>query len=350
MLAAEGLVVLLAFLVACACISPFPDGAIGVRWAVLSVGVPTLVIVSRTQVPWIVIAALALPLAWSPDPIGGVELWWSFVLLALVAAAGPTDLTRVYWAIGCGLAVNSAFAALQWIGFEPVDHVGGWTVSGLFFNKAQQNNFIALAVIGLLSLRDWRAYLLAAWCAFPMFAPTLSRGPLVALGMVGLVLLWRRSRGLAAAAACAAVLAVLWMIGQPGRLTSNADRLVTWIDAGQNLTAFGHGLGSFRWAYPEMEFAHNDGLQIAYELGIPGLIAFGSLICISLRAASHTERLILMAFLVEGLFGFPLYWPTTGFLAALCVGSALRRHELRRSVFVGEHIGHAGQMAEGQPA
>ena len=312
----------------------------------LSIGAPLLAIMTRAYIPWLVMAALAVPLAWSPDPVGGVMLWWCFAMLAVLAMAVPPDLTRAYWAIGLGLSINTVIGVLQWIGFDPVDHVGGWTVSGLFFNKSPQNNFIALAIIGLLSLKDWRAYCIAAWAALPLFAPAISRGPFAALGVVGLVLLWQWSRWLAAAVACVAGMALLAAIGSPGRLESNVDRLTTWFDAVRHLHLFGNGLGSFRWAYPEMEFAHNDLIQVGYELGLPGLVAFGVLAAVALRYAGQTERLILVAFLVEGLFAFPLYWPATVFLAALCLGSALRRRALFRLVVHVERVNHAGQVVE----
>jgi len=317
-------------------------------WA-MSLGVPLLAYVKplTSRIPYVVSAVLAIPLAWSPDPVGGVLLWWALVMLVFLVAVAPLDLTKAYWGIGLGLSINSVFAALQWYGYEPIQHVGaGWAVSGLFFNKSPQNNFIALAVIGLLSIKDWRAWCIAAWAALPLFAPAISRGPLMALAAAGLVLLWRYSRWMAVVAAVIAVLALLAAIGQPGRLGSNVDRLTTWFDAVHHMNIIGNGLGSFRWHYPEMEYAHNDLIQLAYEFGPVGVIAYAMLALTVLWWAGLTERLILVAFLTEGLFAFPLYWPATSFLAALCAGSALRRRALYRPVVRVERVNHAGQVVE----
>lgn len=347
MSAGEGLLCVLAFGVTVACISPFPDGAIGVRWALLSIGVPALAIISRTHVPLVAISILASTLIWSPDPVGGLEVWWGLLLLGLLVAAAPADLRPVYWAVGAGLAINSIFAALQFAGFDPVSHPGEPGVNGLFFNKMQQNNLIALAVIGLVSLNDWRAWALAAWSSWPLFVPPQSRGALLALAAPGVVLLWRWRKLAAVACGTGGLAMLLLLIGAPGRLPSNLERVGTWTDAVRNLTPLGYGLGSFRWSYPEMEFAHNDLLQITYELGFPGLAAFAALMVVALRAAGSAEGLILAAFLVEGLVGFPLYWPTTGFLAALCVGAALRRRGLCRAVVSIERAGDAGEGVAG---
>lgn len=144
----------------------------------------------------------------------------------------------------------------------------------------------------------------------------------MALSAAGLVVLWKWNRWAAAVGAFAALLLLLALIGQPGRLPSNVLRIETWADAVRHLSLIGNGLGSFRFAYPEMEFAHNDFLQITYELGVPGLIVLSGLLFLGLQSQ---ERPLLIAFMVEGFFGFPLYWPATGFFAAVCLGAALRR-------------------------
>lgn len=280
-------------------------------------------------------------------PWAGVDLWWHLALLALVASVAPEDMRPLYLGIGAGLALNSAVVALQLAGLEPVSHVDGRIATGLFFNLNQQNLFVALAVIGLISLREWRGYALAAAACLPLTVPPVSRAPLLALAAVGVAALYRRHRWLALTAGAGGVLVLLMvLIALPDRIESNALRLNTWIDAAGHLTVLGHGLGSFQWAYPYMEFAHNDPLQVAYELGAVGVFAIIAIVIHIFRAGPVVERLILLAFAIEGFFDFPLYQPATGFLAALAAGHVLRvRAHLRKPVALSERADRAWETA-----
>lgn len=288
--------------------------------------------------PCLLLLYAAGSLAWSPDPMVGLGLWWQFALLFTVAWLAPDDMRPVYFAIGCGLAINSVVVAFQIEGFQPINHVAGQVASGLFFNKNYQNLFVALGVIGLLSTRQ---FLLAVIAALPLPILPLSRDPIVALAAAGAGALrgwWR-----VAAIAGGAVLLVA-LVGYSGRVLANVQRLQTWADAASHLSVFGHGLGSFRWAYPEMEYAHNDALQIAYELGIPGLVAGVSGSAYILWSGPSAERMIVLAFLVEGLFDFPLYQPATGFLAALAAGHVVRaRCGLCGDRYRRKRVDHAGK-------
>lgn len=326
----EGLVLLLAFAVAIACISPFPDGANGARWALLSL----IPFIARPSWPALAIpATAAISLAWSPDPLTGLDLAWHFTVLALIAVAAPADLSRVWWALGLGMAVNSVFVALQLAGFEPVSHRDGIFGAGLFFNRNTENNAAVLAVVALATLRDWRAWVLAPWVSLPLFAPPVSRTGLISLAAVGAAGIAHRHRWLALPGMVAVVILLLWLVGAGNRLGGNFQRIDTWTEATANLTFWGHGLGSFRHEFPGMEFAHNDALQIAYELGPLWVVVCAALVCYILWISAPGPRLVLVAFLVEGLFDFALYQPVSGMVAALCVGAALRgRTDLRRRI------------------
>lgn len=343
MLEAEKLVLALAFLLPIACISPLPDGAGAPRWALLCL-VPFFAKIDgfSSKIGIFPLFFAGFSLVWSPDPVYGSMLAFHFVLLALVIMLAPKNLTQIVWAMGFGLALNAVVVAIQLAGFQPVKHVDGQPYAGLFFNRNQQNDLTAMVIVGLLCLRGWRALLLAAWISLPLWAPPVGRTPLVALAVAGAFALPRWWR---IAALVGAGLAFFILAADPARITSGLQRLDTWTDAAGNLTILGHGLGSFRWAYPEMEWAHNDFLQISYELGLVGAAVIAALVWIAVRAPLM-PRLVLIVFLVEGLFDFPLYWPTTGFMAALCLGAALlARAELRDGVSVRERARHARKVA-----
>lgn len=321
----------------------------GTRWALLSICVP-LLFCREPRIIGITVAVLgfmALSLLWSPDPFNGLDLWWHFALIAMLVALAPASMIGVYWAMGLGLAVNSCVVLVQLFGFEPVTHIPA--ASGLFFNTNQQSCIVVLVFIALLSLDNWKATALGSWTLMPLFAGGMSRTSLVALAAAGAFALkgWMRWTALGGGVVLLAVL-----VGWSNRIDSNLQRVQTWMDMAGNLSLLGNGLGSFRFAYPVLglggfvgEHAHNDLLQISYELGFIGALAFVAFGLLVIRGAG-TERLILIAFAVEGLFDFPLYQPATAFFAALCAGAVLRRRaELRGDLPSREHVGYAGQMA-----
>jgi len=108
-------------------------------------------------------------------------------------------------------------------------------------------------------------------------------------------------------------------------------RLGTWYDAMHGFTVLGRGLGSFIVEFPRFqqyssplslrwENAHNDIVQILFELGIGGFVLIALFAIRLAQAERRPEFYALVVFLVEGLFGFPLYQPVTGGLAAVCAG------------------------------
>ncbi len=341
--------VLLAFAVTVACVSPWPDGSNAPRWLLLSIAVPCILAVpihggsAPPARQALVVLFMGATLLWSPDPWGGVDLWWHFALLAGATAIVTKSIESVFIACGAGLAVNSFVVALQLAGFEPVAHVDGQLYSGLFFNNALQNCLVVLVIVGLLHIGRWPLLVLAATISLPLFVPPVSRVTILAFVAVGVSQLgsWRRVL-LVSTAAGLLIVAIIWL---PGRAESNSLRLDLWMNILQQINLFGHGLGSLRFADPYMEYAHNDLLQIGYELGPIGAVGYAALLGYGIWYG-EAERPVLIAFAVEGLVDFPLYWPATGFLAALCLGSVLnRRYRLHNLDRCRQHLGHAGALA-----
>jgi hypothetical protein len=131
--------------------------------------------------------------------------------------------------------------------------------------------------------------------------------------------------------------AFIWSYRVNG-INTITERFGVWQDMLPHLTLFGHGLGSFIVEFPlwqshmpvleyRYENPHNDFLQIVYESGIGGLLLVAVLARQMVRATRSPEWYCLLVFLVEGCFGFPLYEPVTGGLAALCAGR----------IFIGSH-------------
>jgi len=111
---------------------------------------------------------------------------------------------------------------------------------------------------------------------------------------------------------------------------SMAQRLAIWSATATHLTFFGHSIGTFasieQTALPRalVEHAHNDILEAAFEIGSPGTLVALALASMAVYRAAFTERLVLVALAVEGLFGFPLHEPATVFMGAVVAGHAAR--------------------------
>lgn len=326
---------IVAFLVTVACISPFPDGAHVGRWAVLSIGIPILLLRQGAIWPLLFLAWPAASLIWSPEPWTGLDQLWHFGLLAGVVAT-VVELRPVLIAIGVGLAVNSCVVIHQLAGGVPVSQVDPNQAAGLFFNVNAQAEFVAMAVVGLVAMRTRLSLALVAVAAIPLFVPPVPRGAWVAIAAAACLALPRWGRLVIVAAIPVAVLLLI----TPERLPAIGERWAIWMDAAEGLTFLGAGLGGFVHAFPQREYAHNDALQIAYDLGIPGLVAFGALVAWCLWRGAGASRAVMVAFVVEGCFSFPLYQPATAFLAACAAGAALRHRLADR-----ERPGHAGQAA-----
>ncbi len=308
-----------AFLVAVAYVPWFADAANTPRWVLLSLLVPAAWRV-QTWIPAhiagaVFIALAAASLLWTPVPIEGLQPLWQFILLGAVFCIGVEleNMEPIFVGAAWGLSVSSAVALFQ---HEP---------TGLFLNKNFMAEAAVLVAVGLMVYKRWEM--------LPMLMPAiflpLSRGALLALAVAG-VLRWRAGgagiRSTAWLVATIFVAFVVLLIEQPNG-ASLGERWVIWSYTANHLSWFGHGLGSFYIDFPSFQdggfarrfdHAHNDLLELAYEFGVLAV----PLLLVWLAAMwQHSQvRLVLIAFTVEGCFGFPLFLPVTGALAALVAG------------------------------
>lgn len=338
---------LTAFLVGVAVWPWFIGFATTPRWAVLSVAVPLMCVGLRVRptvghvLGAVFLAWAAIGLAWSPNlPDALNELWkWLLLAGAFCIGAETEDLAGFWKAVGLAVAVSAAVVAVQLAGTSFVPQMA--PPSGLFGNRIFLAEFAALALIGLAG-RSW----LALPAALVLGAAT-SIGALAGVSAAAMAWLWGKSRLTAMAAPVAIVGLAMAVSPRPAiesgfarHMESAAVRLALWTDVATQLGPLGHGVGSYyvaeAQASPRQQalntretHAHNDPIEVAFEFGAPALFLAALLWC-ALGAPVRRERLVLVAFLVEGLFGFPLHNPATAFVAAvvaghLCgVGSRLR--------------------------
>jgi len=329
------------FLVAILILPGIPELATAPRWCVLAAVVPFIWYFNpgtRTRghvLGLLFLAWCALSLAWTFNFYDGLLQAGKFGLLGLLFCIGAArrDLNAVWVAAALGAGVNSAIMIAQTLGWDGLPQVT--LPAGTFYNKNFAAEFCVIAAVGILGVPRWRWLVLMA---IPGVILGQSKTVFLALGCALILLIWQKNK--VAAALSGAATAVLGTIF--GGYTF-IQRTQMWEDTLAGMTFWGRGIGSFWATYPEYAKqidslalrpteAHNDLLQLLYELG-PGSLVLVALLAFALRGPLTREHYVTVVFLVIGLAAFPLYMPATAMFAALAVGHLCRdRVELRSPV------------------
>jgi hypothetical protein len=314
------------FLISVAYVPWFASAAYAGRWSVMLVGGAVALIfvprINATRAHWIGLLFLvwcAFSLVWSVSPFDslGELIQWITIAIVFCIAAETENLLRVYKALGFGMIVSAVFSIAQALGYQSIWQLANGS-TGLFLSQTGINEIAAIALIIAIGSRMW-------W-AIP--APTICL--LLASGREGWAML-------AVAALFAAwqlttpfgrVMLVnfgLWAIGFVIFFKFNSgifhisDRIEIWSFALNHLRPFGWGLGTFAALQPGYEFAHNEFLHYAFELGI-GVIPLIGVFVYALMASPVVERAALAALMAAALVYFPLHAPATAFLVAVLAG------------------------------
>lgn len=313
-----------AFGVTVAYVPMIPSGSTYGRYALLGLGAAALLARARLtlSVGHVLLAGLLTWMAcgflWTTstlDTAGELALWVMLAAAFCVAFDLP-DLEDVLAGFCAGMLVSACFALAQAAGSEPV-----WSVYvhpvGLFLSKNMATDVAVLAVVACCA-RSRIAFMPAALVSLYLVG---GRSAFLALGAAGFAWAWlaypdRRSLIAAAGTAVAAVATPLALLGAFGLY---ADRLEIWGFAAQNLSVLGHGLGTFAVAAPGYEFAHNEFLHYAFELGIGSVLLWGIFVY-ALGSGPVLERAALVAILAESLVWFPLHAPVPAFLGMVLAG------------------------------
>lgn len=323
------------------------DGAVSTKWMTLA-GLPLALFLVRPRMTvghWAgaaLIVYAALSALWSPAPLDALNWVLRLALLgaAFLIAAEIDDLRPTYVALVAGVSLSGVLAlaeVMDWVSIPEANHP-----AALFGNR----NYLAeMGAVGLVAALGYRV-----WWAVPgtilALALPMSKAAFLAVGAAALVGLWGRSKPLAAIVlvTCAASGVVAsQFVGGFDSLSSLTIRLEIWQTALENLTFFGHGFGSFQSAYVMLhhyeaiplgrpENAHNEFLNLAFEVGVPGVLAAAIFALAAWRGGLPVERCLLAALAASGMFGFPLHLPTAGFVAAVVAGRLCGHgHRLRHS-------------------
>lgn len=334
-------------------------GATVPRWAFFAVALPAVLLWKDVDIPVraaLLAVAVGLTLFWSPNTNDGLFFYGQFLIgvAAFCLGRSLTDLRPIFIGVALALWANSLVVLGQLADVLPDRMFTGVTwASGLFGNYVPAGEAAAMVAIALVAYRLW-------WL-IPGLLPSLAfpRGPVVALGVVGSLMLWRISRrGTAFVLLLTALLfgAMFWRQGFS--TASFQQRLDMWRDVLPGLTWWGHGIGSFDFLYPtfqthtnalqvRIEHPHNDLLNVLFEFGAAGGLFVALVVRRCWRVDPGPELYSFVVFVVCGTVSFPMFTPITWVLACLCLGCVYGDgYTLRHPV----DVGGTGVFARGEDA
>ncbi len=338
------------------------------RWAVLVIGAIAMCCLDlwawygRGRITWphifggLFVAWALLTLLWSPAP----EAWdsaWKLLLIAALFLVGTRieDMRPFYIGAAVGVGISSVLVMLDLAGLISYQQ---WNrPSGLFVNGLYLAEFAVMVIAGLWGADLYRWTLL---CLPSILVVSAARGPLIAFAVAAWIKVMVRTwRDAALGLVLLVAVAPAVVMARPG---SVADRFTIWGDTVRHLSWFGRGLGSFFATSPMMDsrgygerllHPNNDLLEIAYELGLPGVILAVAFVMSLLWVRSQAvkapvfdtgiagsspaapAKLVVIVFLVEGCFGFPFSLPWSVGLFALAAGHVARGCRIRLFQFDG---------------
>ena len=315
------------------------------RWAILAIAVPIMICANQSSAPnhlsslhitgSAYLAWCGLTLAWTPNLWDGLNASIQLLIGVAVFALGARSntLKPIFAGLALGLMISSLILLIPNDLF-PLHQ-------GLLGNPNMLAEAAVMTAIGCLAYG-------ARWLIIgllPAISLPQARGALLAGLVAVLILLWSRSRMLAITLASLSICALViltnhrWAAG-----SSLTERWIIWTDTIKGLNWLGNGIGSYHFLYPFLthsydtailrpEHAHNELLEIVFEVGAVGACLYASMVAIALRSATDITLPVLVAFCVIGLFGFPSHIPITLFIAALCLGHGCRaRYGFRDSL------------------
>lgn len=307
------------------------------RWILISAVAPFLLRDVRLNLPtglgtaWL--AWCAISLFWVVSLPDGLMKMWHFGMMAVVFCCAPKDIRPCLLWFAAGVALNVIPVGLQLAGLDWIQR-SGVKPAGFFVNKNYLAEATVIAVIVCVFYRRWLLLL----PLLANLAVTESRGAVVALLVLSLVVLWRNHPRWALAGLTVLVFTALWYVKTMGLdHIEIGGRYAMYLNSLYSVTWTGRGIGQFFVIYVEIanavvpspnsvfqfhirpRTAHNDLITIALETGVIGVTLFIAFI-LSLPRRYNAPFYVVVGVLALGLFNFPLYVPTTAFIGALCAG------------------------------
>lgn len=310
------------------------------RWAVAWLCVALLVWLLPC-VRWSLCGGILLVLAlvsfvWAPEPLNAINSFLQLGLLAGAFVIGRAGCAKnIFEGAAWGMVVNSALAVTQSFGWHPVVEVMTASPAGLFGNRDFMAEAALLVIVPLVWNRRW---FLAAGIVPALLLP-MDRTVILAGGLVTALVVWKLSRTVTLITVGAACIAAAVVTLSPAKFHSAQDRIDLWKDTLAGTTFLGRGVGQFYNTFPEAathqpterirsDHAHNDWLELAYELGIVGIVLGGIFAAGVLSGPTSWEKSVFIALCIMSCSAFPLHNPTTGILGLVAAGGVYRRRDM----------------------
>lgn len=316
------------------------------RWIIGALVFPTVLFCRQIPIK-VTIAHLfgALFVAWAlltfvwsehrEDTIG--DGWQLLVLVSAFCAGSLLEKPLpVYLGAAAGLLVSDGFAAAQITGW--VGPLQANVPAGLFLNRNFFAEMSALVAVALIAERIWWAIPVAA----PGLLLTNARGAILGFLCVLVLMMWKRSRWGVVFLIIVIAASMLAVTFSGNKIATLNERFQLWDAATAILRWKGYGLGTFYESSPYLsghdyrfEHAHNEFLDAAFETGLIGAALLVAFFASLLVGPLSTERLVLIALLIEACFENPLHKPSTAILGCLVAG-----HLSRSLCGVGDAVGY----------
>jgi len=301
----------------------YPRSGVEFRWVVILVGISALMWAERRELPWTLAVKLfaafyvlaTCSLAWSDYPLLSIGRWFELTALAVVFYLGGVleRVDELLTGLIIGLVPSVLLLPFQLAGWSPVEQ---WSVpAGVFVSKLQLVE-VAVPLLFVSVARGW--WWSALICASAAILPSV-RGAWLALVVTSLIAMTRRPRCDWRCLTGATCLLLLFAVALGVLLNpiTVQHRLLIWSETIAALTPLGHGLGSHLPVYGAAH-AHNDFLEIAYELGVPGVMLF--VVAISSLTRFGGEWHGIVSLVILSLTSFPLQNPASSVVFALLAG------------------------------
>lgn len=326
------------FLMMIALVPPLFATADALRWAILAIGLSLYyateagrrdIQINLPTLAGIIFLGWSLAtIIWSVDKRGAPDAVACLAIMALAYWAGfvsPSN-TPVYRGMLYGLAINSCLAIAQHFGWDGVSQI--YIPAGLFLNK----NMLAEIGLLLLAIALMKRWWYLAFFASPSVMLTSSKAVLIAGFAMFCNWMWHSGRVFQSFLLGLSGFMICWVMSS---LISQSltVRVELWQNTIHGITLLGQGLGSFWYEYPNQSFqgstlrwraehAHNEYLEVAFELGTIGLLLGIAFIASVWHYAVRQERIILLGAAIIAGVAFPLHNPATAFLICYVAGCA----------------------------
>ena len=317
-----------------------PSNAVIGRWVILQVGAALLFCLVKVR--WslghtlgaaLLLYMLAGALFWTVsgyDSFGGLVQWFFGFGLTFCIGYAVQDTRPLWWGLLIGVATSLPFALAQKFGYHPV-----WVFNGNYGTYLSENMSAEAGVIGVVAAVALRQFWLVP---IPLGIAYLSGSRTIFPALIAAALVWvwatypkLRAPLLTVGFASVPVLLGWYELGwMPGTASMQA-RLEIWALVLRNLHVFGDGLNSFAIAATGIEFAHNEVLHYAFELGV-GSCFLWALVYRALQGGETATTAALVVVLVFAAVWFPLHEPLAGFVAAICAGRLCCCYDVSRCV------------------